>query len=182
MRIPGLGGEVFSRAGGAAVNMPGGEIFTSLQTGVIDAAEWVSPYNDLAFGFQNIAKYYYYPGWQEPGPAIELIINKTAYNNLPKDLQAIIKAAARTINQDMLDEYTYMNQNALQQLQKQGVEIRPYPSSVIAELRKISNEVLVENSEADPIFKKVYESYSKYQKRAEAYHEISEQAYYEIRQ
>ena len=182
MRIPGLGGEVFSRAGGAAVNMPGGEIFTSLQTGVIDAAEWVSPYNDLAFGFQNIAKYYYYPGWQEPGPAIELIINKTAYNNLPKDLQAIIKVAARTINQDMLDEYTYMNQNALQQLQKQGVEIRPYPSSVIAELRKISNEVLVENSEADPIFKKVYESYSKYQKRAEAYHKISEQAYYEIRQ
>ena len=93
---------------------------------MIDAAEWVSPYNDLAFGFQNIAKYYYYPGWQEPGPTIELIINKTAYNNLPKDLQAIIKVAARTINQDMLDEYTYMNQNALQQLQKQGVEIRPY--------------------------------------------------------
>lgn len=181
MRIPGLGGEVFSRAGGTAVNMPGGEIFTSLQTGVIDAAEWVSPYNDLAFGFQNIAKYYYYPGWQEPGPTIELIINKTAYNNLPNDLQTIIEVAARSINQDMLDEYTSMNQKALKQLQDNGVEIRPYPKSVLEELRRISDMILKENVEKDPTFKKVYESYVSYKESAEEYHKISEQAYYEIR-
>lgn len=181
MRIPGLGGEVFSRAGGTAVNMPGGEIFTSLQTGVIDAAEWVSPYNDLAFGFQNIAKYYYYPGWQEPGPTIELIVNKTSFNNLPEDLKTIIKVAARSINQDMLDEYTSMNQKALKQLQEQGVDIRPYPISVIEELRRISDEILKENAASDPVFKKVYDSYSTYKAKVEAYHEISEKAYYQIR-
>ena len=70
MRIPGLGGEVISRAGGLAVNIPGGELYTSMQTGVIDATEWVGPYNDLAFGFHQVAKYYYYPGWHEPGPTL----------------------------------------------------------------------------------------------------------------
>ena len=65
MRIPGLGGEVLQRAGGVPVAMPGSEIFTALQTGVIDATEWVGPYNDLALGLQEIAQYYYYPGWHE---------------------------------------------------------------------------------------------------------------------
>ncbi|MEX2327479.1 MAG: TRAP transporter substrate-binding protein, partial [Pseudomonadales bacterium] len=87
MRIPGLGGEVFERAGGTAINLPGGEIFTSLQTGVIDATEWVGPYNDLAFGLHQVARYYYYPGWQEPGPALETIVNKKAFDGLPDDLQ-----------------------------------------------------------------------------------------------
>ncbi|HAU01734.1 MAG TPA: ABC transporter substrate-binding protein, partial [Porticoccaceae bacterium] len=91
MRIPGLGGEVFTRAGGTSINLPGGELYTSMQTGVIDATEWVGPYNDLAFGFHQVAKYYYYPGWQEPGPTLELIINKAAYESLPADLQAIVE-------------------------------------------------------------------------------------------
>ena len=84
MRIPGLGGEVFTRAGGTSVSMPGGEIFTSLQTGVIDAAEWVAPYNDLAFGFHNVVKYYYYPGWHEPGAMLEFIVNQQAYDGFAR--------------------------------------------------------------------------------------------------
>ena len=85
MRIPGLGGEVLSRAGGVPVTLAGSEIFTALQTGVIDATEWVGPYNDRAFGLHKAAKYYYYPGWHEPGPSIECIINKNAYDKLPKN-------------------------------------------------------------------------------------------------
>jgi TRAP-type mannitol/chloroaromatic compound transport system substrate-binding protein len=95
MRIPGIAGDVFNRAGGTSVNIPGGELYTALQTGVIDAAEWVGPANDLAFGFHQIARYYYYPGWQEPGSTLELIVNKTAYESLPRDLQKIITVAAR---------------------------------------------------------------------------------------
>jgi TRAP-type mannitol/chloroaromatic compound transport system substrate-binding protein len=78
MRIPGLGGEVLRRAGGTPVNLPGGELFTSLKTGAIDATEWVGPYNDLAFGLYKAAKYYYYPGWHEPGTTLEALINKEA--------------------------------------------------------------------------------------------------------
>lgn len=181
MRIPGLGGEVFTRAGGTAVNMPGGEIFTSLQTGVIDAAEWVAPYNDLAFGFHNVAKYYYYPGWQEPGPTLELIINKSAYESLPDDLAAIVEAAARTINQDMLDKYTSRNNAALVELEKSGVEIRRYPDEVIKRLRETAQQVMEENAENDAMFKKIYTSYDAYRQQVVAYHKISEEAYFDIR-
>ena len=89
MRIPGLGGDVITRAGGVSVTLPGGELYTAMQTGVIDATEWVGPYNDLAFGFHQVAKYYYYPGWHEPGPILEFIVNKQALESLPEDLRAI---------------------------------------------------------------------------------------------
>lgn len=182
MRIPGLGGEVFTRAGGTAVNMPGGEIFTSLQTGVIDAAEWVAPFNDLAFGFHNVAKYYYYPGWQEPGPTIELIINKEAYESLPDDLAAIVEAAARVINQDMLDEYTSRNNASLIDLQKKGVQLRRFPDEVLDRLRETSKQVMEENAAKDPMFAKIYASYDAYRSSVIAYHQISERAYFDIRE
>jgi TRAP-type mannitol/chloroaromatic compound transport system substrate-binding protein len=181
MRIPGLGGEVFTRAGGTAVNMPGGEIFTSLQTGVIDAAEWVAPYNDLAFGFHNVAKYYYYPGWQEPGPTLELMINKSAYESMQDDLAAIVVAAARTINKDMLDKYTSRNNAALIELEKSGVELRRYPDEVIKRLRETAQQVMAENVENDAMFKKIYTSYDAYRQQVIAYHKISEEAYFDIR-
>ena len=145
MRIPGLGGDVITRAGGVSVTMPGGELYTSMQTGVIDATEWVGPYNDLAFGFHQVAKYYYYPGWHEPGPILELIVNKDAYATLPADLQAIVEGAARAVNQDMLDEYTARNNSALVELvETHGVDVRKLPDDVIAELRRLSAEVLDE--------------------------------------
>ena len=109
MRIPGLGGEVLQRAGGVAVSMPGAEMYTSLQTGVIDATEWVSPFNDLALGLQSIAEFYYYPGWHEPGTTLELLVNRSAWESLPPDLQAILKTAARAGNADLLDELTAQN-------------------------------------------------------------------------
>ena len=97
MRIPGLGGEVFQRAGGVPVAMPGGDMYTALQTGTIDATDWVGPYNDLAFGLHTVAEYYYYPGWQEPGAVMETLVNKEAFEALPDDLQAIIEVATRAI-------------------------------------------------------------------------------------
>src|SRR5690606_1552817 len=116
-----------------------------MQTGVIDALEWVSPYNDIAFGFHQVAKYYYYPGWQEPGPTLELMINKQAYKSLPDDLQAIVEVAARALNQSMLDEYTARNASSLRDLvEKHGVEVKPLPKAVLADLKKISHQVLEE--------------------------------------
>ena len=182
MRIPGLGGDVITRAGGVSVTMPGGELYTSMQTGVIDATEWVGPYNDLAFGFHQVAKYYYYPGWHEPGPILELIVNKDAYASLPADLQAIVEGAARAVNQDMLDEYTARNNSALVELvETHGVDVRKLPDDVIVELRRLSAEVVEELAEDTEISRRIAESVKAFQKQAMTYHEISEEAYYRAR-
>ncbi|WP_049723936.1 TRAP transporter substrate-binding protein [Gilvimarinus polysaccharolyticus] len=183
MRIPGLAGEVFNRAGGTSVNIPGGELYTALQTGVIDAAEWVGPANDLAFGFHQVAKYYYYPGWHEPGSSMELIVNKSAFESLPQDLQAIVTYASRAMNQDMLDQYTATNNAALEALvNEHGVQLRRLPDEVLLELRRITEQVFIEQAKQDAMFAKVWESYKTFQAKAGAWHKVSEQTYYNVRE
>ena len=182
MRIPGIGGEVLKRAGGIPVTLPGGELFTALQTGVIDATEWVGPYNDLTFGFQKVAKYYYYPGWHEPGSMLELLINKDEWDALPNHLKVIIDTAAKAVNQDLLDEYTARNNKALRELvDVHGVELRKLPDDVIAEFKDIANQILEENAEKDEIVKKVYQSYKNFKAEVSAYHQVSEDAFVEAR-
>jgi TRAP-type mannitol/chloroaromatic compound transport system substrate-binding protein len=182
MRIPGLGGEVLKRAGGTPVNLPGGELFTALQSGTIDATEWVGPYNDLAFGFYKAAKHYYYPGWHEPGTTLEAIINKKALKSLPADLQVIVLNACRVANQDMLAEYTTRNNDALQTLvNKQKVDLRKFPDDVLSELKKLSDQVVEELADRDPFSGKVYQSFKAYRDKVVNYHKISEQAYMDAR-
>ena len=182
MRIPGIGGEVLKEAGGIPVTLPGGELFTALQTGVIDATEWVGPYNDLTFGFHQAAKYYYYPGWHEPGPMLELLINIDAWNSLPNHLQVIIETATKAVNQDMLDEYLAKNNQALTELvEVHGVELRKLPDDVIEEFREISNKILDDLAKEDESIAKVYESYLNFKNNVSAYHEISEDAFVESR-
>jgi TRAP-type mannitol/chloroaromatic compound transport system substrate-binding protein len=182
MRIPGMAGEVFAAAGGTAVRIPGGEIYTSLQTGVIDAVEWVGPYNDRALGLHEVAKYYYYPGWHEPGPLLEFIVNKQSMESLPADLQAIVTAAARTVNQDMLDEFTSRNNQALQQLiNEHGVQLRRLPDDVLRELWRATEEVMQKLIAEDAMAAKVYASFKAYYDGVREYHHISEQAYINAR-
>ena len=183
MRIPGLGGEVFKRAGGTAINLPGGEIFTSMQTGVIDATEWVGPYNDLAFGLHQVAKYYYYPGWQEPGPNLEMIVNKEAWEELPDDLKAIVENASLAVNADLLAEYTARNNAALRELvDVHGVELRQLPADVLSEIRTISYAMTEEIVDPDDeLARRIYDSYQTYRDGVVSYHEISERAYINAR-
>ncbi|MCP8900468.1 TRAP transporter substrate-binding protein [Gilvimarinus xylanilyticus] len=182
MRIPGLAGEVFNRAGGTSVNIPGGELYTALQTGVIDAAEWVGPANDLAFGFHEVARYYYYPGWHEPGSTLEILVNKTAFQNLPDDLQAIVTYAARAANQDMLDQYTATNNAALKALvEEHDVQLRKLPDEVLAELKQMTEQVFIEQAEQNKMFARVWESYRDFQTKAGEWHEVSEETYYQAR-
>lgn len=182
MRIPGLAGEVFAAAGGTAVRIAGGELYTSMQTGVIDALEWVGPYNDLAFGFQEVAKYYYYPGWHEPGSILEFVVNKQSLEALPADLQAIVKYASRAANQEMLDEYTARNNAALQSLvNDHNVQLRRLPDDVLQALWRGSQVVMSDLVASDPMAAKVYASYSEFYKGVRNYHHISEQAYINMR-
>ena len=182
MRIPGLGGEVLKRAGGTPVSLPGGEIFSSLKTGAIDATEWVGPYNDLAFGLHKAAKYYYYPGWHEPGTTLEALINKQAFEELPKDLQSIVLNACKVVNQQMLAEYTTRNQQALNTLvNKHHVILKKLPDEVLATLQKLSDEVIQEVAAKDKMTQKVYTSFKTYRDQVKKWTDISERAYLEHR-
>ncbi len=182
MRIPGLGGEVLKRAGGTPVNLPGGELYTSLQSGAIDATEWVGPYNDLAFGLYKVAKYYYYPGWHEPGTTLEAIINKKAFDGLPKDLQAIVRNACSVVNQDMLAEYTARNNAALHDLvTTHKVQLRAFPDDVLQKLRTLSDEVVGELAKKDKSAQQVFDSFRKFRDQVRAWHDISELAFLKAR-
>ena len=182
MRIPGIAGEVFSRVGGAATNIPGGEIYTSMQTGVLDATEWVGPYNDRSFGLHEVGIHYYYPGWHETSAALEFQVNMDAWNALPQDLQAIIEVAARAINQDMQDEYNARNAEALQALKESGITPEKIPDDVMLELAKVADQYYSELADSDPSFAKIYASYSDFKARNYEWNKISEKAIYEYRE
>ena len=182
MRFPGFGGEVFKRAGGVPVNIPGGELYTAMQTGTIDAVEWVGPYNDLAFGFQQVAKYYYYPGWHEPGSMLEFTINIKAWDSLPSHLQSIVSTAAKAVNQDLLNEYNASNNRALQDLIKNhNVQLRELPKDVINEFRSISEEILETSAANDPAVNKVYQSFKKFMAEVKSFNAIAGDAFIEAR-
>ena len=182
MRIPGLGGEVLKRAGGTPVSLPGGEIFSSLKTGAIDATEWVGPYNDLAFGLHKAAKYYYYPGWHEPGTTLEALINEKAFLALPKDLELIVTTACEAVNQDMLAEYTARNQTALDTLvNKHKVDLRKLPDDVLKKLHSLSVDVVADVAANDVMSNKVFESFNKFHSQVKNWTEISELAYLKVR-
>ncbi|MES2820182.1 MAG: TRAP transporter substrate-binding protein [Pseudomonadota bacterium] len=181
MRTPGLGGEVLTRMGGTVVNMPADKIFNGLQTGAIDATEWVGPYNDQALGLNQVAKYYYTPGWQEPNVTFELDINIKAWEALPADLQAIVRAAARDVNGDMLDDYNAKNMEALEQLKGAGVEVRRLPDEVLAKLKTLAAEVVDASAAADPVATKVWAQQKAYLKRLSDYAELNEKDIYNIR-
>ncbi len=181
MRIPGLGGKVVAKAGGTVVLTPGGEIFTSLERGVIDATEWVGPYHDLRMGFYQAAKYYYYPGWHEPGTYLEFIFHKKAYESLPKDLQHIVDAACAENDVWALAEFNANNGAALQTLiNKHNVQLFKFPDKVLDALRPLAKEVVEEEAAKSPMAKKVNESFKKFQKVVGDWGSISEKAYYDI--
>src|SRR5690554_6279108 len=145
MRIPGLAGRAYAELGVDVKLLPGGEIFPALERGVIDAAEWVGPYLDHRLGLQNAAKYYYTTGWHEPSTTSELVVNEAAYNKLPKDLQAIVKAAADATNQEGLLLLEARNAAALDELvNKYGVKISRLPEDVIKRLREVSNDMFAQ--------------------------------------
>ena len=182
MRIPGLGGKVFKRAGGNPVLMSGGEIYTALERGTIDATEWVAPFHDLRLGLNRAAKFYYYPGWHEPGTEFELMVNLAAWDSLPPDLQKIIEVTARAVSEWIYGEMEFHNQEALKTLRQQkNVEVLPFPQEVIDELRATAEVTFDEEAAKNPQFKRVYEAYKKFSEDYDAWSYMSEQAYMSAR-
>jgi TRAP-type mannitol/chloroaromatic compound transport system substrate-binding protein len=181
MRIPGLGGKIVAAAGGTVVLTPGGEIYTALERGVIDSTEWVGPHDDMKLGLHNAARYYYYPGWHEPGTTGEFAFNKKAYDALPADLKQIIDAACQTIQVTAFMEYEAKNAIALQKLKtefKSKVEILNISNDTLKALKKLSDQVLKEESEKTPTAKKVYAAVKKFEGQLNDWRLISEAAYH----
>ena len=177
MRIPGLGGKVLAKAGGNPVLLAGGEIYTALERNTIDATEWVGPFHDERLGLYRAAKYYYYPGWHEPGTALQMIVNQQAWESLPPDLQKIVETAAMAASQWMYSQFEASNLAALGRLREHDIEVLAFPPQVLAKLRVLATETLEEEAAKDPAFDKVYRSYKAFQQQADAWDAIAEGAY-----
>ena len=182
MRMPGLGGEVIRRLGGAAVQLSGGEIYQALQSGSIDATEWVGPWNDYAFGFYREAPYYYAPGFHEPGASLAVGINLDIWNNLSNSEQSIIKYACKSANDTSLGEYTHENAKALEILKvNHGIYPRYFTDEIMKEIGKISNDVVFELGNSDSQTATIYESYIKARNSYNKWTEMSDGLYINAR-
>ncbi len=182
IRMPGVGGEVMRRIGAASVALPGGEIYAALQSGAIDAAEWVGPWNDLAFGFYREAKYYYWPGIHEPGAQTCVGFNLDVWKSFNAQEQAIAKAACARANYLCLAEFTHFNGVALEQLvNEHGVQLKKFPDDVLAALARESKVVLEEAAASDDITRRVFESYKAELLRVKKWSEISDEAFINAR-
>jgi TRAP-type mannitol/chloroaromatic compound transport system substrate-binding protein len=178
MRIPGLGGEVLKQLGATVVNIPGGELFQALQSGAIDATEWVGPYNDLAFGLHNAAKLYYWPGWHEPCAAIECSMNKKAYDALPEDLKEVVRVACQAANMDMLAEKMARNASSLRELvSNHDVKLKKFPDEVLKKLGEVSKDVLEKVASENAFTRKVHDNYMAFRKDQLAWDKVSEGGY-----
>ncbi len=180
MRMPGLGGKVLAKAGGTVVLSPGNELYTNLERGIIDATEWIGPYHDYKMGFYNVAKYYYYPGWHEPGPMLEMMVSKDKFEALPLDLQEIIRSAVYRLSLWTLGEFEAKNNFYLQKMIKEnGVKLRKYPDDVLEKLKGYTQEVISELTAKDPMCKKVYASFDNFKEGISEWANITEKTFYD---
>jgi len=184
MRIgTGLGGKVYVKAGGTAVLTPGADVYAALERGVIDAAEWIGPHDDMKLGLHTTARYYYYPGWHEPGTMTEFVFNRKAYEGLPVELRRILDHAAAAVQIYGLSDYHAKNALALERLKadfKGKVEIIQLPVPVLRDLRKLAAEVVREESEKTPMARKVHASFSKFQALVGPWDRVAEGAYHQL--
>lgn len=180
MRVPGLGGEVFSRMGVNPILLPAGEIYTALERGVIDATEWVGPALDLKMGFYKVAPYYY-SGWHEPGSILELTFNHQSWKRLPQEHQVIIEMASEEMNSKMLYNFQVENARALVELKELDVKLRDFPQDVIKAAKDGLEDVILTQGAANSDFKKVYESASNFLNTSKSYTNLSLKNYLNIR-
>ena len=159
MRIGGFAGQVLTKLDVVPQQIAGGDIYPSLEKGTIDAAEWVGPYDDEKLGFNKVAKYYYYPGWWEGGPALHNMINIAKWNELPAAYKSIIKTASSLANETMQARYDAKNPAALKRLVAGGAELRPFSQPVMEACLKAANEVYAETSGKNAAFKKIHDNY-----------------------
>lgn len=177
VRIPGLGGQVMTKLGATVQVIPGGEIFQALQTGAVDAAEWIGPYDDEKLGLNKAAQFYYYPGWWEPGASLEIEINLDKWNELPKTYQEIVRSAAAEANMTMMARYDAKNREAVKRLVAGGTQLKAYSNEILEAAEKASFELYDEFAAKDANFKAIYEPWKAFRTEIYEWHKIDEAAF-----
>jgi len=181
-RMPGIGGEVLRRLGAVVVALPGGEIVPALKSGAIDASEWVGPWNDMALGLHKVSKYYYYPGFHEPGTVLATGFNKELWDKLSNEDRNLISTVAMAEYTNSLAEFNANNAKSLQELmQDKNIEIRKFDDALLQALGKASNDVVADAASKDPLTRKIYESYSAFRKGAISWTNLAERGYLNAR-
>ncbi len=177
MRIPGLGGRVMNALGVTVQNLGGGEIYSALERGAIDATEWVGPYDDEKLGFWRIAKNYYYPGWWEPGPSLSFLVNRAAWDKLPSDYKAVFEAASRQAYGAMQERYDAKNPPALERLLAQGIELRPFSETILKGAREASETLLDDDARQDATYRRILEHWRSFRRESFRWFATAELAY-----
>lgn len=175
MRIAGLAGRVLATVGVVPQQISGGDIYPALEKGTIDAAEWVGPYDDEKLGFNKVAKYYYYPGWWEGGPQLDLFVNIKQWEALPPEYKSVLESACAEANLDMLAKYDAVNPAALRRLVAQGVQLRPFSREILNACYAAANAVYAEEAEKNAKFKKIYEPWKKFREDQILWFRVAEQ-------
>lgn len=175
MRIAGLAGRVLAKVGVVPQQISGGDIYPALEKGTIDAAEWVGPYDDEKLGFNKVAKYYYYPGWWEGGPQLDLFVNIKQWEALPPEYKSVLESACAEANLDMLAKYDAVNPAALRRLVGQGVQLRPFSREILNACYVAANAVYAEEAEKNAKFKKIYEPWKKFRDDQILWFRVAEQ-------
>jgi len=177
MRIGGFGGRVLAKLGAVAQNIPAGEIYTALEKGTIDAAEWIGPYDDLRLGLHKVAPHYYYPGWWEGSTQFGLYINDKQWNSLSKEYQAIVRQAASDAHIMVQARYDARNSGALKQLIAQGAKLHRFPREVMDAAFKARNEVYAELMDKNAAWKKIYPDYQRFLAESYQWTPVAEGSY-----
>ena len=177
MRIPGLGGKVVAAVGGVVVLLPGPEIFPALERGVIDATEWVGPLYDWHLGLHQAAKYYYSPGYHEPGTNNEMTTNMKSWDSLPPEFQKMIEISSAHFHVWTLANYDAQNNEYLKKIVDYGIQLRHFPDDVLRALHKAAERINDEVADSDPEARKVYDSYKKFRDGIRTWYSNQEYAY-----
>jgi TRAP-type mannitol/chloroaromatic compound transport system substrate-binding protein len=181
-RMPGLGGEVLRRLGATVVNLPGGEIVPALRSGAIDASEWVGPWDDMHLGLHKASKFYYYPGFHEPGTVLATAINKARWDSLTAEERGLITTVANAEYAYSLAEFNTNNAKSLQELrQDKNIEIRKFDDSILKAFGEHSGEVMAEVGAKDPLTRRTYQSYMEFRNRYTPWSDMAERAYLNAR-
>ena len=181
-RMPGLGGEVLRRLGAVVVTLPGGEIASALQSGAIDASEWIGPWNDMVFGLHKVSKYYYYPGFHEPGTVLSTGFNKGVWDSFTAEERGLVNLAAAAEFTTSLAEFNANNAKGLQELrQNKSIEIRRFDDTLLRALGTLSQDVVAELGQTDPMTRRIYESYIAFRTKATRWSDVAERAYLNAR-
>jgi TRAP-type mannitol/chloroaromatic compound transport system substrate-binding protein len=167
MRIGGFGGKVIAKVGVVPQQLPGAQIYENLEKGVIDAAEWIGPYDDEKLGFVKVAPFYYYPGWWEGGAMLHTMINTAKWAELPPVYQSVVKTACQAANVDMQAKYDAKNPEALKKLVAAGAQLKPYPADVMETCFNAAKDTYAEIAGTNAAFKKAHDAMMAF--RADSY-------------